>query len=121
MIVRAGKLAVRSKRKRRAPRPLSPEERHARELGRAWAWGRRYSRMRWRRRPPPRYRSTGPRDEPGIELSRAFLGGYDAQTRITNRLRRGVPSEISWPAFAARLDAPPARGKAVRSSAGPAA
>ncbi len=96
MIARAGRLAVRAKRKRRQPRPRSPEQLHARELGRAWHWGRRYSRKRWRRRPPPRYRPTSPHDEARIDLSRTFLRGYDAQTRITYRYRYRVMS-ASWP------------------------
>ena len=72
---------------------LSAAEIHARALGRAFRWGERYARNRWVRRPPPRFRARGPRDDAGVELVAAFLRGYDAMNRS---LRRGSSYKAPW-------------------------
>ena len=79
-----------TKRVRKPPRALSEAEQHDLRLARAWKQGERYSRNGWVRRPPPRFRATGPRDDSGVALMRAFYRGYDAMTRSRRWRYRGV-------------------------------
>lgn len=77
-------------RRRKPPRVLSEGELHDLRLARSWKQGERYSRNGWVRRPPPRFRATGPRDDSGVALMRAFYRGYDAMTRSRRWRHRGV-------------------------------
>lgn len=86
---------VKRRRPSRKRVELTAEQRHQRALHRAWACGERYSRKGWRRRPPPRFRALGPRDDNGVETARAFFRGYDQHTRAKYR-RRARDAALPW-------------------------